>query len=345
MSTVTGTSQPPVQRFEYSTGDRDEAHAFLQRTYLGYKVLADADGEDFAIRISGTSAGGMGVDRVRYTSRSEVAGDTFVRASFVQLLGGRLHARSGRLEHGWKAGAWGTFLSDTPLTIVWENIEAVVVSLPWDVLERAAAAGNGNNNGNEKRALAFSGWAPISPDRYRLWDSTVAYTRGLLDAPDGTMAEPLIRVHALDMLAAAALATFPNTTMDGVHQPGPGHAGPATLRRAIDYIEAHAEEPITITDITRAAGGTPRAIQYAFSRHLDTTPTLYLRDVRLRHAHQDLVTAVPHKGVTVKTIAAHWGFAKAGHFSVLYRQAYGQHPSQTLRDAGFPVEGGSAGED
>ncbi|MEV7175425.1 helix-turn-helix transcriptional regulator [Kitasatospora sp. NPDC093679] len=88
---------------------------------------------------------------------------------------------------------------------------------------------------------------------------------------------------------------------------------------------------MTIADIAEAAGTTPRAVQYAFHRHLDTTPTGYLRRVRLERAHRELVVADPATGTTVKQIAARWGFANPGNFAALHHHAYGATPSHTLR--------------
>ncbi|PRC60869.1 AraC family transcriptional regulator, partial [Mycobacterium sp. ITM-2017-0098] len=42
-----------------------------------------------------------------------------------------------------------------------------------------------------------------------------------------------------------------------------------------------------------SADVTPRAIQYAFREHLNTTPLEYLRRVRLERAHQELKSADP----------------------------------------------------
>ena len=65
-------------------------------------------------------------------------------------------------------------------------------------------------------------------------------------------------------------------------------AHPGTLRRAIAFIDAHCDQDIGLADVARAACVTPRGVQLAFRRHLDTTPTAYLRTVRLAQAHRQL---------------------------------------------------------
>jgi AraC-like DNA-binding protein len=92
-------------------------------------------------------------------------------------------------------------------------------------------------------------------------------------------------------VAATALAVFPNTAMGEptIEDRRDAHRG--TLRRAMAFIEAHADQDISIADIARASNVSTRAVQLAFRRHLDTTPTAYLRRVRLDHAHRDLRNA------------------------------------------------------
>lgn len=67
-----------------------------------------------------------------------------------------------------------------------------------------------------------------------------------------------------------------------------------------------------------------------FRRHLDTSPMTYLRQIRLRRAHRDLLTGDPTRD-TVAEIAIRWGFAHTGRFSQVYRIEFGQSPSVTLR--------------
>ncbi|MGV0801958.1 helix-turn-helix transcriptional regulator, partial [Mycolicibacterium elephantis] len=84
-------------------------------------------------------------------------------------------------------------------------------------------------------------------------------------------------------------------------------------------------------DIARAVNVTPRAVQYMFRRHLETTPLQYLRRLRLHYAHQDLLAA-DRMHDTVTEIAARWGFAHTGRFATLYRQNYGENPNAALRE-------------
>jgi len=82
--------------------------------------------------------------------------------------------------------------------------------------------------------------------------------------------------------------------------------------------------------LSRTIGLTVRGLQYAFRRHLDTTPLAHLRRVRLTHAHHDLLAADPTDGATVTDIAARWGFYHPGRFASLYRETYRRAPRLAL---------------
>lgn len=106
---------------------------------------------------------------------------------------------------------------------------------------------------------------------------------------------------------------------------------PRHLKLAEDYIEAHLQSDITLSEIASAAGSTGRAVQLAFQRYRNTTPMRFWRDRRLSKAHQELLAAPPECGVT--DIAIKWGFSHLGRFSQIYRQKFGRSPSETLRGA------------
>jgi transcriptional regulator GlxA family with amidase domain len=107
-------------------------------------------------------------------------------------------------------------------------------------------------------------------------------------------------------------------------------ASSETLQRALAYIHAHAHEDVTASRIASAACVTTRAVQLAFQRHLGTTPSAYLRRVRLDHAHRDLMAASGTEPCTVTQVATRWGFHHQGRFAAYYRTAFGENPRQTL---------------
>jgi AraC-like DNA-binding protein len=107
--------------------------------------------------------------------------------------------------------------------------------------------------------------------------------------------------------------------------------GRRAVRRAIDYIEHHLAEPISMSDIVDHVGVSARSIQQGFRDELGVTPMGYLRDRRLERSREDLTDAEPSQGVTVTTVAERWGFNHLGTFAALYKKRWGESPSETLR--------------
>ena len=177
--------------------------------------------------------------------------------------------------------------------------------------------------------MRFDDFRPVDAAAARLWMSTVDYVRNCLLADD-IMATPLVLGHANRLLAAVMMSTFPVSaaTQESAHDRA--DAKPALLRRAVEYLESNVESDIALADIAEAVHVTPRAVQYMFRKHLDTTPLQYLRQARLHRAHLDLLEG-DRIHDTVTAIAARWGFTHSGRFAVMYRETYGQSPHKTLR--------------
>ncbi len=101
------------------------------------------------------------------------------------------------------------------------------------------------------------------------------------------------------------------------------------LRHALDYIEAHADEPPTIEDVCRASDASARTLQYAFRGRFGVTPKQYLQTVRMHKVRGELFRSEPD--AIISEIAAHWGFWHMGQFAADYRRQFGELPSETLR--------------
>jgi AraC-like DNA-binding protein len=124
------------------------------------------------------------------------------------------------------------------------------------------------------------------------------------------------------------------------------------IARLEDWIDAHLGEPITIGQLCQVAGVGDRSLQNAFVQRRGTTPMRFVAERRLAVAHRRLLAATPIDSVS--QIALEVGFSHLGRFATLYRQAYGETPSQTLqqrriglfqvpRRANFGGNGGSGG--
>jgi AraC-like DNA-binding protein len=106
--------------------------------------------------------------------------------------------------------------------------------------------------------------------------------------------------------------------------------GAASFRKAVDAIRSEPTRAFTIAALSDIAGVGPRTLQKAFQTRLGMTPTAYARQVRLERAHEELRCADQDE-TTVAKVADKYGFLHLGRFAGMYRQRYGQTPSETLR--------------
>jgi AraC-like DNA-binding protein len=111
----------------------------------------------------------------------------------------------------------------------------------------------------------------------------------------------------------------------------PAVGGRRLVRRAEEYIEAHAQYPLRIADVAHAQGVSTRTLQRAFRRSRGLSPREFLKRVRLDHALQILQAGDP--AMTVTSAAFRSGHSHLGQFSVDFRERFRESPSMVLRRA------------
>jgi transcriptional regulator GlxA family with amidase domain len=109
------------------------------------------------------------------------------------------------------------------------------------------------------------------------------------------------------------------------------HAAPSRrIQAAVDLI--HAEKSPVMLDVTAIARHievSVRALQLAFQKELGTSPSAYLRDVRLDQVRSILLSGTPETTSIAQT-AGDWGFGNLGRFAAAYRRKFGEAPSETV---------------
>lgn len=326
MSVVQPASLP--NRMVLETTDSEQTREVLDRVYGTSTRVSAVRG---SARVSHVQAGQISVDVADFDVDFTFDTDPFATLLVGEVRNGRgeftrqgvtdavgpgdvfMPAFPGTGAHGWCAGA-----------------HLRTTRLEWDALFDAARELRGDT-GTEP--LRFESLTPVTAAAGAAWRRLVDYLCEDFLADDRALRQPLTVGAAARLLASTVLATFPNNVAtdreSGDRARDRLDASPATVRRAVAFIESSAASDITVADIAVAAHVTPRALQYAFRRHLATTPMGYLRRVRLDLARQDLLADA--EDTTVAGVAARWGFFNAGRFASAYRSVHGENPQATLR--------------
>ena len=98
-------------------------------------------------------------------------------------------------------------------------------------------------------------------------------------------------------------------------------------RRAEAFIQEHLRESILLSDLCRAAGAPERSLRHGFGELYGISPMAYLRSVRMHAAREQLHRTECEQ--LISEVALGCGFTHFGRFSVDYRRAFGETPSQT----------------
>jgi len=99
-------------------------------------------------------------------------------------------------------------------------------------------------------------------------------------------------------------------------------------------MEANFEEPLTAVELAKLAGLSLRQVQRMFQVSLETTPTKYYLQLRLRRARELLVQSQ----MSITQIAISCGFQSTCHFSKSYRALYGRTPRSERQPQTVPAE-------
>ena len=315
-----------VHHQEFRSHDPDEAHEWLRKTYADHNVKISGRIQDFAFSCSLTQLDGMSLGSLTHTMATEV--DVFHGLPDLTIVehrdGPALQLSVGTETVSLRQAESFLLPPDRPYRVTFNSIGVGVTTLSLSGLQRDAA-GRLDHGVVE---VDFS--RPVTPAAGRHWSETIQYVEGLVSNSPLLATAPLARRELGWLINSAVLACFPNSTLDAETPTNAGDT-PQPLRRALSFIDEHASDPITLSEIATAARLSPRGLQAAFRRHVDTTPLAYLRSVRMERAHRELQSADQSDGVSVAAVAARWGFTHLGRFAIEYRRRFGVYPSQTLR--------------
>ncbi|MBB3396031.1 AraC family transcriptional regulator [Rhizobium sp. BK060] len=139
---------------------------------------------------------------------------------------------------------------------------------------------------------------------------------------------PLALASLCDAVTYLILENCQHRYSNELAQSAPAPA-PRQIRWAIEYMQEHIAEPISLIDIANAAKVSVRTLQQGFRHFRNTSPMAYLQEMRMAAVHHDLLDGPTERRVA--EIATNWGFRHLGRFAAEYRKRFGCPPSHTLR--------------
>ena len=310
------------------SADWDEVNEFCERVYMPYRVrpLRRASRPDARMHL-------LKHGRIRSTGfgyGTEVHLSDFDPAAGNVLV---LTTMQGSIEHGMGSNGTATtracesFVTDCSRTDYWLRSDVahrqLNLTIPHDLLEEVAINWFGATPGD----ALWTRNAPIGGPGSAFLAQLEGLIRGSASISDPRARERFHR-HMEASVCAVILQEWSQSTGVSLGTDGP-MVCPGFVRRAEDYLAAHAKEVPTLTETAAAVGVSVRGLSDGFRRYRNQTPGEFLAEQRLQGVHKELCK--PSPDATVTRIATDWGYVNLSHFARQYQRRFGQLPAQTLR--------------
>ena len=227
------------------------------------------------------------------------------------------------------AGRFASLLSPTmPTKMVWQDDCAKLILLVERRLVEERAAALAERSG---AVIEFDPQVDLNTPFGLAIRSQIEYLVDLAEhRGPGQQISPMMAATLRDSVIGLLLTGQRHTLTDTIDRSlvrlGPL---PSVLRKARDYLEAHATEPLDLDRLSRAAGIGIRSLQLGFQKHFGMSISDALLDIRLTHLNARLLRAAP--GQRVIDMAFDLGFTHPSRMASFYRARYGESPSDTLR--------------
>lgn len=308
-----------VIRSDIHGRDIEQARALFEQSYNGHRFVVEPS-PDFSYRYTSVGDGDVTLRGSQFAG--SVQGSIQTEGEYVVSW---LTAGEGVTDLDGDAVSLGVgqpavFVTNRPSRFKFHDYRQNLIHFDGVYLEGIAEEVEGTHGG----PLLFDTTARPEGAALRRWSATVATVARVIYDADSS---PLLRREADRTVAVALLETFPHAAREAPSDLAVPRSG--RLRSAIDFLYAHAHEPLRMEQIAQAAGVGLRTLHSEFRREFGITPVDYLRRIRLDGVRSEL-RAGESGIVSVSEVARRWGFAHLGRFSASYAHRFGERPSTTL---------------
>ena len=324
---MTAPGLPATARPTTGTTRLDDAVVAGRAAYFPHRPsmlgLPDAFGMTRATRCLGA----VTVELVSYGVDVALScGELGTAYQVVVPLSGRLEARNGARKISTRPGQAGIYqpTGETTIDLITGDCLLLGVRLERLPLERELEQLLGRPL---RRPAELAATLDLTRGRGRDWLELVQTVRPQAARPNDLLAQPAVAERLGGALITGLLLAASHDYARQAEE-GPA-AGPGPVRRALEVIEDHYPEPLTITDLAAAGHISVRRLQAGFRRHVGVPPMTYLRRFRLDRAHELLCSAEPET-TSVTEVAMTCGLRHLGRFAAEHHDRYGETPSQTL---------------
>jgi transcriptional regulator GlxA family with amidase domain len=182
----------------------------------------------------------------------------------------------------------------------------------------------------------FAGIEPISDRIYVIDRDRMTCAGG---ASSAYLAARLVERHVGKAQATKSLHMLMYDDAEPGEKPQPGVplalvTDDSSVKRALHLAQTHIDTPLSVPELARRVGLSPRQLERRFFTHVGVTPKQALTLLRLAHG-EHLLKITDH---SVAEIATATGFCDASHFSRVFKSEYLMTPGQWRVATGAKAE-------
>lgn len=320
----------PLSRYPVlDTRSLEEARDAVTRVYLDHELTAPQD--RLAMTLNATSDRLFTLGYLTYQSTATLVMPPTEDNYHVNLTvrGSTAADRTDGERRTTRARASGIVLRpDQRNTVRWSpDAEQLILKIPRLTLETHLSE---QLNRPVHDVVDFDFGIDLTTAAGRTLLSSVEFFVRELDRPGGLAEMPIAREQLEAFVMTQLLHVGNHQYLDELTAPADpvrrGRLGPV-----LDYMEQHADEPITPQELARVGCMSVRTLHATFQQELSESPMGHLRRIRLDHVRAELLRC-DAASTRVTDVALRWGFFHQSRFAQQYKERFGELPRETLRE-------------
>ncbi len=306
----------------FSSQDLDEVRLTVARIMRPHALKLDNNADRLEARMYHMALGDLSLSRLSYGASITIEPEPHETFFLVTMpVRGKANFEHGGQQVVLNPGVAAVLSPDDATRMHWHSgNEQLILRLSRALVERTLVGHIGQRLAQPLRFdLAFH-WRNAGP-----WPLLLQYLAECMNHRQ-VMQQKLVLDQIEHMVAATLLATQRHNYSCFTIPKAPGVL-PRQIKRAQEYMQAHAHEHLTAEILAKEVGISVRSIQAGFKEFLGCSPSRYLRDLRLDRVRAELIKGAEGN---VAAVALRWGFEHLGRFSSYYKERFGELPRQTL---------------
>lgn len=324
-ATHDGLSAMP--KFEhFRTCETQEAQLWGSQVFCQNELLRIDARSPMDANMSYRQFGDLGIGQISYGAEVTISPNQFDTFYLVQMLlhGGECIDNSGQITYA--SQSVGCVLNAQRAIRIrhGSKTKKLILKVGRDLLERQCGQHLGRGMQGQ---IEFDTAMPLDSPAGKRWMRTMYWLIDFLN-DDEASSSPLLRAQIEQMIVAMLLECQHSNQSDAFVDDS-HNITPSFVRRAEQFLDEHAYQPITVCDIAEHIGVSTRSLHSGFRKYRNTSPMVMLKEIRLKRVREQLMQSEIDQ-TTVTMVAYQWGFCHLGHFSTDYKRRFGETPSETL---------------